>query len=748
MAAAIVTGILLMVALQVEAPPVPEPPGMGAVAEEVRHDTGSELDGKVLVVRMYSDWENSPGQFELLAVPFKGNQVTIEPDEATIPQVAVITAEDQKDEAIRKAVGDYVCVQSVRRELVLRLPFTHGPDREACLWLFVDALGEPLGNAAVEIWIAGLRGHPRIRFGRATLDPGGALGWKRLAGDLPTIHFTISHPEYGCAEVQEPHESARKLTVPLVRRGTAAAERAIYGRVVDPNGVPVAGATIECRVVFTPGQGAINGLGEPCRGIADAHGLFSFYMPNQKLQEGGGRLIPPKSQYQVRIDAPKKLGLLPYVEPIGNGQESLIVLEHGDRLRRLRFENRDGEMTDSSELEKIAVCLQRSGHAVWFDYEEWKDGILLPTGTYHATTRGLHGEYNFAPVEVTRQTPETLVFRLPAGVTYYGRVVHGITGRPMPGAFVLAMNGRTERRLCDLTAAQWATLHSLASDPNADDAALDPLRNLFTFTKLVRTDRTGTYGISLEPNEAFHSFAVFEQDYLAVMYRRHSLQADAARFAEVPTIKLFPAATVFVETTVDRQFLSIMPTWEIDEDSRPAWIGDLLGLHDGRESSLEYKDWLPPNARRAVHVPAGVSLRLKLDFPHGDEEFCPLVIPEVIYLNQGEAADLGRFELEAAIPVQVRVVDSAGQVIEGIPVRTVEVRPDGTHWNTPRDTDEQGIARFHVIPNSTGKFGVFYHGSDGFHLQEMVDYKVAGPEEAGREFVLQISDEMLTHLLY
>jgi hypothetical protein len=459
-------------------------------------------------------------------------------------------------------------------------------------------------------------------------------------------------------------------------------------------------------------------------------------------------LIPPKSKYAVRIDAPKSLGLLPRAESIENGQEARIVLERGDRLRRLRFEDRNGEITDPTELEAVMVCLQHDGNVLWFHYDDWKNGILLPPGTYHAVMRGAHGEYDFAPVELTRQSPETVVFRLPAGVTYRGRVVHGITGRPMPGAFVLAMSGRcAERRLCDLTPEQWGILHRLSGAPLPEETALDPLRDVFTFTKLVRTDRTGSYRIHLEPDEAFYSFCVFEQDYAGVMYRRDSLQANADHLAAVPTIKLFPTATVFVETMVDRQFLSSLPRWEIDEGPRPASVEELLDLDDDRgESLLEYKSWLKSNARLPIHVPAGVNLHLKLDLS-SEEEFCPILIPQTIHLRHGETADLGRFAFEPALAVQVRVVDSAGRALEGIPVRRVEVRPDGTGWDVPHNTDEHGIAWFHVVPNSTGLFGVLCHVSGGVSLQEMVDYKVGGPEDAGREFVLRLSDKMLAHLL-
>jgi hypothetical protein len=751
MITAILTGILLTLALPADEASLRERFQRSMVGEEAhraRQEAAAALDGRILVVRRYADWPNAPGEFAPLRVRFKGNQVTLEPDEATIPPVVVITSEDQEDEAVGKAVGDHICVQTATKKLELRLPFPHGHDAERQLWQFTDALGEPLGGAAVEIWLADYRG-PRIRFGRTTLDDTGRLAWKTLLGNLRTVSFVVSHPDYGCAEAGEIFESDRKLVLPLVRRGTLAAERAIRGRVVDPNGVPVAGAAIECPNVRTLGEGLINGLGRACKGITDANGLFSFYLPNRKRQDDRGELIPPKSQYYVRIEAPRKLGLLPYVEPIENGWEALVVLERGDRLRRLRFEDQHGRITDPARLETITVCLRRPGRNIlMLHYDDWKDGAPLIPGTYEASTYERGGESRFEPVELTRESSEEVIFRLPAAVTYYGRVVHGVTGRPMAGAFVLTMSSaRTGMQLHELTAEQWDALHGLASDPPADDAALDPLRKVYAFTKLVRTDAAGSYSVTPEPDQGFYGFILFERDYLAVMYRKHSLQAGPDHCAEVPTIKLFPAATVFVEPAVDSDYLPVMPRWAIDEGTRPAWVEELLSMDSGRESALEYSRWLKLNISQRVPVPAGVSLRLKLETPY-NEEFCPILIPQVIYLGQGETADLGRFTFEPALAVQVKAVDAAGQALEGIPIRKLCVGSDGKRaWSVPHNTDEQGLARFHVVPNSTGSFGVFCGSRESGPLNATVDYEVGGPEDAGREFVLRLSDEMLAQLL-
>ena len=709
-------------------------------------NTVSELDGKTLAVRVYADWKTAPNEFELVSLPIENKRVVIDPNASAVPFAVVVAGEDQQDEAVKARLGDYIGAWTVTKRFDLVSPFVEPPARLKPQWQFTDALGEPLPGATVAISV-GEFGGLRIRLDRATLDDAGRLQWRALHGNLRMVYFTVSHPDYGHAEAVHHLGLNEEVVVPLVRTGTVAADRAIRGRVMAPSGRPVGGATIECSEVRTLGEGLINGLDNRSKGITDANGAFSFYMPNQVRRDRRGELIPPKSRYDVRIEAPKALGLLPYGEPIENGRESLIVLERGDRMRRFRFEDEDGEITDPARLERITVTLRRPDRRpLMLRHKDWKDGAALVPGTYEASMRGAGEECRFEPVEVTAESPDEVVFALPPAVTYYGRVVHGATGRPMAGAFVLAMHAvASDRRLCDLTRAEWDALHSLPTEPAADEPTLAPLRKMYAFTKVVRTDAEGVYTVTLEPEEEFYGFIAFERDFLAVMYRRSYLTPDEDRFAEVPPMKLFAAAKVLVEPMVDQEHVSIMPKWVIERQGRPAWVEDLLRLNDNRQSSLEYDRWLKPNLRQPVHIPAAVTLRLELETPY-EEEFCSLPIPQPLYLMQGEVVDLGRFTLEPALPVQVRVVDSGGHALEGIPIRPLWVRDDGRHWGVPHITDEQGVSRFHVTPHSNGSFGVLYHGN-GVNLKEIMEYRVGGWEDAEREFTFQISDEMLTYLL-
>jgi hypothetical protein len=709
-------------------------------------NTARDLNGKALVIRMYRDARKAPSDFELQSVPFEGNQVIIKAGQARSAAV-IITGMDQKDKTVSDAVGGQIFAQALTGDLKLSFPMPQGVGQEEPFWQLTDALAEPLAGAVAEVWFMDRltdRQDWRIRFGQTRLDSTGRVFLPGPRGNLSGISFTVSDPNYGCAQTDTVFASDHRLALPLVRKGTVAADRAIRGRVVDPNGMPVGGATIRCWNIRTLGEGLISGGDGRTVGVTDVNGEFSYYMPNRKARDDRGELIPSRSRYEVRIEAPKSLGLLSYTDPIENGQDTLVSLESGGRLRRFRFEDPNGEITDPVRLEYIQVSLQRPGHTVLvLLHEDWKDGARLPSGSCEAYLYGPQGgEVKFQSVQLAQQSPDVVVFRLPASTTYFGRVVQGITGQPMTGAFALAMNATCEERLCDLGAGQWDALHRLPSNPLPNDAALNPLRKVYGFTRLVRTDAAGNYRIALAPTESLYGVVVFEQDYVAVMHPKHTLTLNADHSAEVPTIRLFPAATVLIQVAVDKEHASIMPKWEIDEQSRPAWVADLFG----RDSRLEYQAWMKPNTRLPVQVPANVSLRLGLSTPY-DEEFCPILIPQVIRLAQGETLDLGSVRFERAISIQVKVVNAAGRPLEGIPVRMATQTDGMMCWSLPHNTDDQGIARFYGVPNTPSLLGVLYHGDNGKNLQETVECRLTGPQDTRREFVLKLSDEMLGRLL-
>ena len=164
--------------------------------------------------------------------------------------------------------------------------------------------------------------------------------------------------------------------------------------------------------------------------------------------------------------------------------------------------------------------------------------------------------------------------------------------------------------------------------------------------------------------------------------------------------------------------------------------------YDRIESMFTYDRWLEQNQAQSFHVPAGLNVHLKLDTPY-DEQWCPIEIPGVIHLVRGEVVDLGRYEFKPALEVCVLATDVWGEPVEGVPLRKIH---NGHHWGVAHNSDRSGVARFYVVPNSQGEFGVSYYGEDGIYLRETIPYTVGGNEDAGRQFTLRLSSNMLDRL--
>jgi len=496
------------------------------------------------------------------------------------------------------------------------------------------------------------------------------------------------------------------------------------------------------EAVRTLGDGLINSADETCKVVSDANGFFTFYMPNRKRRDERGLLIPPKSRYQVKIEAPKELELVSYVGGIMNGQETLITMERAGYFHTFVFEDGTGQITDLSRLKTINLVIdQEGGSRLNFGYDDWKNGGMFPLGTYQAAMDYSRGA-EFEPLEVNEASPEELIFNLQESIIYHGRVVEALTAEPMQGAFVIGMWGTKKGNLSHITSEQWGVLHELANDPCITDEALEPINRVYGFNKVVRTDEDGRFEMSFRPGGGLYGFVAFEENYLGIMHRKHALKPDENSRVEVPVIKLYPAAKVTIEPRVEGKRISIGPQWVIDKEDNPVWVREFLATDDRSERLFAYDKWLRQNEVQSFYVPAGLNLRIKLDTPY-DHQWCPIEIDETINLQQGEAYDLGRHTFEKGLKLSVKVVNSAGEFVEGVPVRK---RIGDGGWNVPHNTDEKGIARFNVCPYTEGEFGVLYEGEDDAYLRETVPYEIAGPNDANSVYTFQISDELLEQL--
>ena len=705
------------------------------------------LEGRDVLVRIYNDWQTDPRAYKLINAPLSRLSISFDAVRKAFPgikdsAVVVVSGGQQKDEVVANMLGGSVCAERYKKGQKLRIrPLLPGSNGSSQLNV-TDALGLAFPKASVDIFVRGPGDNaPRICLSTADTDEQGRLQVPVLTGGLRYFSFVVSEPNYGIALI-DPYidlGDRKELNVPLVSRSTDAYERSIHGIVMDHEGNPVAGAVVSCSYIRTLGEGLINALNEwSNKSLTDDKGAFSLYLPNEDRRGERGYLIPPKSQYHVRIEAPKELGLVPYVKPIENGRDALVFLESGGRFRTFAFEDANGPITDPNKLCYIGLTIiQSDGSRVSFRYEDFKDGGYFPLGEYHATRRGMD-EFSFEPLTVNEQSPDELIFRLPESIFYYGQIVHGLTAEPMEGAFVIGFNAKAKGNLSMITDQQWQALHALPADPDLTNPAVKPLCQIYSVKKIVRTDEYGCFYMSFRPGEIY-GFIAFEKDYLGLMHRKHALITDENRQAEIPAMKLYPAATILIEPRTEAKHISIGPRWIIDENENPGWVHEFLTTDDRKESMFTYNGWIEQNKVQSFHVPAGLDLRVKLDTPY-DRQFCPIEIPQVIHLAQGQVLDLGRHDFKAALDVYVQVINSKSQAIEGVPVRVMR---DGKGWSVSHNTDESGLARFNVVPYSIGEFGVSCRGKDGQFLKETIPYQIRGSTDSGRQFTLQLSDEIL-----
>ncbi|HUT44954.1 MAG TPA: carboxypeptidase-like regulatory domain-containing protein, partial [Sedimentisphaerales bacterium] len=652
----------------------------------------------------------------------------------------VVTGQQQKDQAVSAVMADSVCAERYQKGKRFSIWPPHSGTNGSTEWTISDALDAPVLNASVDIFVKGASDEdPHIYLHTATTDELGRLEIPDITGALRFFSFIVSDPNYGVSLVDRYLRDRTNLVVPQVHRATEAYKRSIHGIVADSEGIPVGGAVIQCYNIRTLGEGLINALhGWSYKSLTDEEGAFSLYLPNENRRDERGYLVPPKSQYNVRIEAPKKLGLLPYVKPIENGREALIFLESDGRFRTFIFEDANGPMTDPRNLQYISLTINRpDGSRVSLGYDDFKDGGFFQPGEYHAVRLGMEN-FDFEPLTVNEQSPDELIFRLPEDILYYGQIIHGLTGEPMAGAFVIGFSSKSRGNLSMITDEQWQALQTLPADPSLTDPAVKPILEIYGVKKIVRTDERGRFEMSFRPGEIY-GFIAFEENYLGLMHRRHALIPDENRQAEIPVMKLYPAATVLIEVRAGAKHISIWPRWMIDENENPVWVREFLSTDDRRESLFTYDAWIEQNKAQSFHVPAGLNLRVKLDTPY-ERQFCPIEIRRVIHLAQAQVLDLGRHEFRSALEVYVQVTNTQGLAIEGVPVRMLR---DGNTWSVAHNTDESGIALFHVVPNSQGEFGVHYHEEGGVYLKETIPYQMGGDNDSGRQLTLQLSDEIL-----
>jgi hypothetical protein len=695
-----------------------------------------DLDGREVVVRIYDDCKQDHWAFQSTTVPVIGQTVHFDFDYPDPQPIVVILADDQYDPNVKEAMGAIVYAAPYKQGLTYTLGRhfgTHYRQRT-----FVDGLGNPFVGAAAKIYLKGEWPElPTIGLSRVVLEATNVLRIPAAAGPLKTFCIVLSHPEYGTA-LAETYENDRRdrIFLSLLHPDSQERERSIWGTVLGPDYTPVVGASLRSGEIYPPGGGRLTS-NRAYGVLTDERGRFSMYLP---LEDG--KLVPIGSEYRVSISPP--LGLRAPGGRIRSGQETTIVLERkSGYFHTFVFEDENGPITDIEKLKSIVITIDSERGSIDYIYNLWKHGGFFPHGEYRPEMKRTPVKVVFEPMTVTESSPEQLVFkaRFPR-IIYDGRVVHGFTGELMPGVLVICVHGPASEESLG-AARQWEAMQTFRDNFAADANTLlkDP-----DLSMLTRTDNHGRFRISFTPGKDndFWTFAAIAEGYLAGRARRTPLQLDENNYADVPDIKLFPAAKILLKPQLKNTNSqpAIRLAWRVPQEEIPAWP-------DGQQP-LGGRKLCARNKVCHTTIAASFNVQLEVYVDESTPQWSPIII-KGINLEQGQTQDLGTLTLEPTLPIYAQVVNSRGEPIAGITVRHKCDSLLRKYWD---NTDEEGIAIFSAPPNSTGQLYVSLHigqlspfrKDDESVPREEISYGVGGTEDAGTVYTIQLSDKMLESL--
>jgi hypothetical protein len=673
----------------------------------------SDLDGREIVLRIYKGGQQDISAYSKMKLKISRRQVICDIGEPDYAAQVVVFGRDQKDAAIRELLGSSIRGWEYRKGLALCAGRKAQSAEKKYRWGFYDALGEPVAAARVEWYLKGRGG--RILLGSYVTDSEGQVvlpfctGGLESTSDVKRCRFEVrvSAVGYGTSIV-EPRASAEAgdLFVPQVRRGGEADERCLWGVVLDPNGNGVGGAVVRVSSIIPPGGKRVPcALDQRHAVMTDEEGRFRIYPPIGEDIMQIGTLIPPRTKCFVRVDPPAESDLASFGGDIPNGQESTISLDYVGHFHTFVFEGEDGPITDSKVLRGIMLKIETPppGRAAYFGYREWKDGGRFPLGTYRAQA----DKFRFQAIKVTEDSPEELVFKLPPPRIYYGRVVSGVSGLPMANALVKA--GRQS----------------------------------------VHTGDDGSFELVVPSDDIVLRLVLSKEEHLEAWIIKSWTRKEEGNRYFVPDVKLFPAATVKIHPVakVKTRYhtVKLRPQWHVYTGDSPGWAKDFVAACGEHPQDGVFRDFeVEAGKDNTFAVPAGLELRINLRVL-GEIEWAPVTIGDRLRLRQGEVLDLGEVDIVKPFNIFVEVVNSGGSPVEGVAVVAC-----GDHDPAISSTDENGYAFFDFVGYSKGEFIVEHRPKvegEAAIFRQLTPYEVRGVEDANRVYTLQLSDEMVEHLL-
>lgn len=668
-------------------------------------------------------------------------EVQMEPRQMKRPRdkrIVVVLPADQNDVDVQAWMGHtlYASYVLMGSNAVLRKetprPYRNLPQARSVRIL--DAHQDPIAEAEVSLVLTDGARRLGFRVPVGKTDTLGHIDLPALGNFNMRAHaLYIAHRDYGATQlVLSGRKRSATLSTTLLHANSAALSKAVRGRVLDLQGRPVK----QARVTLLPaGRRAARGHRPPPDLVAytDDAGHFALGLPD----EADERLLTPKQL--VRVEAPAVAGLLPYIGECPVGEPSDILMGRGHSLHRFVFADANGLITDPNVLGQIQVTHRGAPYNVFTrTADQWRDPIPTPPGQFDAS----HKSHYFRSVQISASSPESVTFAALPFPRYTGRIVHGITGEPLAGAFISFSRPFNDLQYSDFNDTDWTVLHqwSLSERQSAKAEAL--LRKYQTVDGLTRSSTTGRFRLETHPDirSAPHpptSLSVFEKDYMPFSVSLERSKATAENVIDVGDVKLFPAARIKLGIDSAGDYVQIMPIPIIDPNNSPAWTQVFE-----RHAHFSYHHWHRLESPRWIHVPAEVSFKLYLN--PGGSEWTPHLMESSILLEQGQTLDLGTVKLEPMMEVVIRVTDAKGQALPGVAIYRVQ-DPDRVRFPTGHagrarfhlgQTDQEGKRKVTIYPDTEGEFEACWE--DKTVIQA---FRFSNQGEASEEFVMMIDGE-------
>jgi len=240
--------------------------------------------------------------------------------------------------------------------------------------------------------------------------------------------------------------------------------------------------------------------------------------------------------------------------------------------------------------------------------------------------------------------------------------------------------------------------------------------------------------LSGRPGSALGPFRAVKEDYISFRREVRFRPNDNSGIFELPTINMYPAATVVVEPNVPAEDVreSVCMSWKVAPGESQT-SSKQLRQHNPNGIIIERR-----REPQKIYVPAEIDL--SLEFTLYRNRHVPAVEFDSVKLRQGQTLDLGRIDFEprlrCRITVQLLTADSQPIQDNKLSCKIADARP----YQLP-PTDANGMTYFNAPPNSTGELTFRYSDPFSNSIPPSMRWQISGAEDQDKPLVFRLPEE-------